>query len=849
MGNSLIELLNLLDSYVSSLKENVEAALIEMGIDASGASPQDYGELIKMIQTGITPTGTLEITENGEYDVTNFALAIINVPTTSESEGSIEITSNGTHNVEGLKEVIVNITQTVEAGANDGLIDNSLSNFVMPTGKTTIYKYAFYYKSNLKNVDITGVTSIGDYAFRYSGITSIVIPSTVSMVGSYVLADCTSLKNIVINNNTLASYQFYNDTALEIVTVADGLSVKSIPSYCFQNCKSLKSFPFTKFTTFNDYAFYYAGYNNSSDDAMELVLDGVNIMSYAFAYANIKKIDINLNNNYIRNYIFDYAKNTESIKMTNWKTSTSSSYGQYAFRNNTAKIIDMSNVESYYKNYMFDNCVKVEELIGVKPIGTIYDYCFRGLGSQRESNGRLIIDLSESTFTTINQYAFANLVETDLILPSTVTTINSNAFNGCTGLHLFLASSPTLSNVSAFASNKDLIIFTEFGNISSLASKTNWNTYSGNIFGYRLGFDFEDGIFPSFTPDGSVDVLWYTDMTLTTIATEIDNNNTYYCILGPKYLKTATGLNCSINVQDTDGNSYSLNDQIYLGKKINITFIPDEGQEIPYQIKLNGAVYDLTDFDNQINGIVIEDDLNIVAIYWDGITVPYNPVFGENSWDLIKLGIESRVGFELGWKIGDTKTITTSDGNTYTLRICDTIEGRYTKSDGTPTNAVIEFVEGLPNKMQMNYSVKEGYWAGGGWAECDMNKTKLPEFMATLPADLQEVISEVQLTGYSYSGTNPRTGTSKLFLPNTWEVFGNDPYGYEGSANSKTRFEYYTQINNLSTLQKYRLGSTSSEWFWLRSAYYNYSFYVWRGTSYNSNSANISCGVAPVFAI
>lgn len=780
---------------------------------------------------------------------TDIGDTIENITTGIEPTGQIHINSNGTYNVEGLKEVVVNITQSVEAGENDGLIDNSLTTFVMPNGKTSIYKYAFYYKTNLKNIDITGTTSIGDYAFRYSGITSIVIPSTVSMIGSYALADCTSLKNIVINNNTLVSYQFYNDTALEIVTVADGLSLKSIPSYCFQNCKALKSFPFTKFTTFNDYAFYYAGYNNSANDSMELVLDGVNIMPYAFSYANIKKIDINLNNNYIRNYIFDYAKNTESIKMINWKTSTSSSYGQYAFRNNAAKIIDMSNVESYYKNYMFDNCVKVEELIGVKPVGTIYDYCFRGLGSQRESSGRLTIDLSEAKFNTINQYAFANLVETDLILPSTVTTINSNAFNGCTGLHLFLASSPTLSSVSAFANNKDLLIFTEFGNISSLAALTNWNTYSSNIFGYRLGSDFENEVFPSFTPDGSVDVLWYTDMTLTTIATEIDINNTYYCILGPKYLKTATGLNCTINVEDTEGNSYSLNDQIYLGKTINITFIPDDGQEIPYQIKLNGAVYDLTDFNNQINGIVIEDDLNIVAIYWDGITVPYNPVFGDNSWDLIKLGIESRVGFDIGWKLGDTKTITTSDGKSYTLRICDTIEGRYTKTDGTNTNAVIEFVEGLPNTMQMNYSDKEGYWAGGGWAECDMNKTKLPEFMETLPIDLQEVISEVQLTGYSYNGTNPRTGTSKLFLPNTWEILGWDPWGYETNANSKTRFEYYTQVNNLDTLKKYRLGSTSSVWFWLRSPCSNYDFSIWQGSSYSINSANYSCSVAPAFAI
>ena len=807
----------------------------------------EYAQMILDIQTGIEPTGSLNVIENGTYDVTEYAQVVINVPQNNEPEGSIDITSNGTHSVAWLASVNVNVPQNVEEGANDGLIDNSLSTFVMPSGKTSIYKYAFYYKTSLTTIDITGATSIGDYAFRYSGITSVVIPSTVTSIGSYALSDCTSLNNAVINNNTLVSYQFYNDTSLATVTVSEDSTLTSIPSYCFQNCKSLKSFPFSRFKTFNDYCFNYAGANNSADDAIDLLLTGANIKSYAFQYANIKTINVDLNNNYLYAYTFDNAYNTESIVISNWKTSTSSTYGNYAFRNNKAKSINMSNIASYYKNYMFDGCTKVEELIGVKPIGTIYDYCFRGLASKRESSGRFVLDLSAGTFTAINQYAFANLVDTDVILPSTVTTINANAFNGCSGLHLFLSSSPKLSNVSAFASNKDLIIFTEFGNIGTLAGLTNWASYSDSIYGYRLGSNFENGVFPTETSTG-IDVLWYTDMTLSTIASNIDNENTYYCILGPVYLKS-TGLNCTVLVTDEDGNSYSNEDRILLGKTLTIQFVPVEGQSIPYKISVNGQDYDTTDFSNTISGIIMESDLSVTGIYWDGTTLPLDPVMANNSWDMIKEGIRSGAGLDIGWSIGDTKSITTIDGKTFTIRLCDTTEGRYTYSDGTSTKAVFEFVEGLPDYMTINDSTKEGYYTGGGWAECDMNKTKLPTFLQTLPEDLRNAIEEVNIPNcYSYTSPSPRTAVSKLFLPNECEIWGTRYYG--NSIETTTQFGLYAQ-RGAEALKKIRLGQSSYDYFWMRSPFSGdtYNFVMWKGSSCNNYYAYSNFAVAPCFAI
>lgn len=54
-------------------------------------TPAEMATAIGAIETGITPTGELEITENGTYDVTDYASAIVNVLSGGNYEDGNEV--------------------------------------------------------------------------------------------------------------------------------------------------------------------------------------------------------------------------------------------------------------------------------------------------------------------------------------------------------------------------------------------------------------------------------------------------------------------------------------------------------------------------------------------------------------------------------------------------------------------------------------------------------------------------------------------------------------------------------------------------------------------------------------
>ncbi len=123
---------------------------------------------------------------------------------------------------------------------------------------TSIRNYAFRECSGLTSVTIpNSVTSIGNYAFeRCSGLTSIEIPNSVTSIGSSAFEYCSGLKKVIVKDiaawcgikfsdvysNPLSNAKhLYSDEETEIANLIIPNSVTSIGSSAFSGCSGLTS--------------------------------------------------------------------------------------------------------------------------------------------------------------------------------------------------------------------------------------------------------------------------------------------------------------------------------------------------------------------------------------------------------------------------------------------------------------------------------------------------------------------------------------------------------------------------------------------------------------------------------
>lgn len=178
----------------------------------------------------------------------DFTVDNINYNVTSEADMTCEVaeTSGLTGDVAIPEQVTADgKTYTVTAIGDMALAYNQFTGVTLPSTVTAISYGAFYQCRNLASIDLGGsvetigysafqycesltsidlpetLVSIGENGFTTSGLTSLVIPNSVTEVGTGVFAACTDLKSVVIGSSltTLSTSMFLNDFDLTDVTV------------------------------------------------------------------------------------------------------------------------------------------------------------------------------------------------------------------------------------------------------------------------------------------------------------------------------------------------------------------------------------------------------------------------------------------------------------------------------------------------------------------------------------------------------------------------------------------------------------------------------------------------------
>ena len=215
--------------------------------------------------------------------------------------------------------------------------NTTIISIIIPDSVTIIGSYAFLYCSNLTTVTFgenSQLTTIGSYAFyNCSSLTSIVIPNSVTTIGEWAFTSCSNLTTVTIGENSqltsIGDNAFFGCSNLTTVTIGENSQLTSIGDSAFNGCSNLTSITIPdSVTSIGDNAF-----SSCSNLTSITIPDSVTkIGSYAFYdCSNLTTVTIGENSQLtsIGLYAFCNCDSLTSIIIPDSVTTIDS----YAFRN------------------------------------------------------------------------------------------------------------------------------------------------------------------------------------------------------------------------------------------------------------------------------------------------------------------------------------------------------------------------------------------------------------------------------------------------------------------------------------------------------------------------------------
>ena len=409
------------------------------------------------------------------------ALDIIGLDFTFSSDGLTANTDNGEFCLGSAP--LLNgdfvFSEDVTSISNEIFANNGVTNIIIPDSVTSIGSSAFYNCSSLASVTIgDSVTSIGKGAFNWcTNLTSVTIPDSVTNIDDYTFSYCSSLTSVTIPDSvtTIGKQAFMDCDRLVSVTIGNG--VTSIGREAFAGCDKLVEV--TNHSSLNitvgsmDYGFvaYYAIEAHSGESKI------VNIDGYLFyTYDGV-------------NYLFGYVGNdTEPTLPKNYNGEDYEIY-KYAFRNcsNLTSVTIPDSVISIGED-AFYGCDGLTSVIIGNGVTSIGEEAFRNCSNLKNvtiDNSATSIGSSAFAYcksltsatigngiTSIGEEAFRNCSNLKSItIPDSATSIGSYAFYQCSSLtNVTIGDSVTSIGSSAFSGCSSLTSVTIGNSVTSIDS-------------------------------------------------------------------------------------------------------------------------------------------------------------------------------------------------------------------------------------------------------------------------------------------------------------------------------------------------------------------------------------------
>ena len=320
----------------------------------------------------------------------------------------------------GIQVVFGNTVECIPAGMFCGCY---LTSVIIPESVTSIGSCAFLGCNKLNNIEIPNrVTQIGSSAFSgCSGLTSIDIPNSVTSVGSSAFSNCTGLTSAVISNSmtNIAESTFAGCASLTSITIPEGIT--NIGSLAFSGCKGLTSAKIPEsilsigsdaFADCDALQDIYFGSTEPIWRMLEVTTRVETIIHFAEQTGRIV-------------FSGECGTSGNNVAWTINDRGVLTISGQGAMQDYEVKTVngDIIITAPWYKYGKYISSVIIE--VGVTSIG---DSAFRGCG------GLASVNIGNSV-TSIGTAAFAFCTGlAGVTIPDSVTSIGSSAFYGCTGL-------------------------------------------------------------------------------------------------------------------------------------------------------------------------------------------------------------------------------------------------------------------------------------------------------------------------------------------------------------------------------------------------------------------------------